>query len=168
MTTNQVTTSTFTSRLTSRTVATTVVGLAALYALLPALWLLLASTKNSDALFSSDILSLGDFSLWRNLTDLFSMEEGIYGRWYVNSLLYAVVGALVGSLISVAAGYAFDKYEFPHKEKLFRTLEAQNRYYGSAAGFEAGELLISPSTLGTRDLMQVALSGEARRQATIE
>lgn len=119
MTTNQVTTSTFTSRLTSRTVATTVVGLAALYALLPALWLLLASTKNSDALFSSDILSLGDFSLWRNLTDLFSMEEGIYGRWYVNSLLYAVVGALVGSLISVAAGYAFDKYEFPHKEKLF-------------------------------------------------
>ncbi|MEW2403302.1 carbohydrate ABC transporter permease [Streptomyces sp. NPDC046862] len=107
------------SRLTSRAVANTVVGLAALYTLLPAIWLLLASTKNADALFGSDIFSLGDFSLWRNLTDLFSMEEGIYGRWYVNSLLYAVVGALVGSLISVAAGYAFDKYEFRHKEKFF-------------------------------------------------
>ncbi|MFJ9588274.1 carbohydrate ABC transporter permease [Streptomyces acidicola] len=110
---------TTTSRLTSRTVANGVVLIAALYTLLPGLWLLLAATKNSDALFSSDILSFGDFSLWRNLTDLFSMEDGVYGRWYVNSLLYAVVGALVGSLISVAAGYAFDKYEFRHKEKLF-------------------------------------------------
>ncbi|MER5427558.1 carbohydrate ABC transporter permease [Streptomyces sp. NPDC002588] len=106
-------------RLTSRGVANAVVLLAALYTLLPGLWLLLAATKNSDALFGSDILSFGDFSLGRNLTDLFSMEDGIYGRWYVNSLLYAVVGAFVGSFVSVAAGYAFDKYEFPHKEKLF-------------------------------------------------
>ncbi|WP_405866104.1 MULTISPECIES: carbohydrate ABC transporter permease [unclassified Streptomyces] len=105
--------------LTSRTVANTVVVIAALYTLLPGLWLLLASTKNADALFGSDILSFRDFSLWHNLRDLFTMEDGVYGRWYLNSLLYAVVGALVGSLISVAAGYAFDKYEFPHKEKLF-------------------------------------------------
>ncbi|MEU6257001.1 carbohydrate ABC transporter permease [Streptomyces sp. NPDC047043] len=108
-----------TSRLTSRTAVNTVVLIAALYTLLPALWLLLASTKNADALFGSDILSLGNFSLGHNLADLFTMEDGVYGRWYLNSLLYAVVGALVGSLISVAAGYAFDKYEFPHKEKLF-------------------------------------------------
>ena len=107
------------SRLTSRTVANAVVGLAALYTLLPAIWLLLASTKNADALFGSDILSFGDFSLWRNLSDLFAMEDGVYGRWYLNSLLYAVVGALIGSLISVSAGYAFDKYEFRHKEKFF-------------------------------------------------
>ncbi|MGW2521452.1 carbohydrate ABC transporter permease [Streptomyces sp. NPDC001617] len=106
-------------RLTSRAVASTVVVLAALYTLLPALWLLLASTKNADALFGSDILSLRDFSLWHNLRDLFTMEDGVYGRWYLNSLLYAVLGAFTGSLISVAAGYAFDKYEFPHKEKLF-------------------------------------------------
>ncbi|AEM83283.1 carbohydrate ABC transporter permease [Streptomyces violaceusniger] len=107
------------SRLTSRGIANAVVLIAALYTMLPALWLLLASTKNADALFGSDILSFGDFSFGRNLSDLFSMDGGLYGEWYVNSLLYAVVGALVGSLISVAAGYAFDKYEFRHKEKLF-------------------------------------------------
>ncbi|MFJ1991109.1 carbohydrate ABC transporter permease [Streptomyces asiaticus] len=107
------------SKLTSRGIANAVVLLAALYTMLPALWLLLASTKNADALFGSDIFSLGDFSFGRNLSDLFSMDGGLYGEWYVNSLLYAVVGALVGSLISVAAGYAFDKYEFRHKEKFF-------------------------------------------------
>ncbi|MET7477308.1 carbohydrate ABC transporter permease [Streptomyces sp. NPDC005648] len=106
-------------RLTSRAVANTVVVIAALYTLLPALWLLLASTKNADALFGSDLLSPRDFALWHNLRALFTMEDGVYGRWYLNSLLYAVLGAFTGSLISVAAGYAFDKYRFPHKEKLF-------------------------------------------------
>ncbi|GAA2321735.1 MULTISPECIES: carbohydrate ABC transporter permease [Streptomyces] len=107
------------SKLTSRGIANAVVLIAALYTMLPALWLVLASTKNANALFGSDILSLGDFSFASNLSDLFSMDGGLYGEWYVNSLLYAVVGALVGSLISVAAGYAFDKYEFRHKEKFF-------------------------------------------------
>lgn len=90
-----------------------------LYTLLPVLWLVLAAAKNRDALFSSDLLSLSDFSFAQNLTDLFAMDGGLYGRWYVNSLLYAVLGAAVGALISVACGYAFDKYRFRHKEKLF-------------------------------------------------
>ncbi|WP_262701292.1 MULTISPECIES: carbohydrate ABC transporter permease [Streptomyces] len=107
------------SKLTSRGIANAVVLIAALYTMLPALWLVLASTKNATALFGSDILSFGNFSFGSNLSDLFSMDGGLYGEWYVNSLLYAVVGALVGSLISVAAGYAFDKYEFRHKEKFF-------------------------------------------------
>ncbi|MGW7519118.1 carbohydrate ABC transporter permease [Streptomyces sp. NPDC054796] len=96
-----------------------VVALFSLYTLLPLAWLVLASAKNTDALFRSDLLSLGDFSLPRNISGLFAMDGGIYGRWYVNSLLYAVLGALIGALVSVACGYAFDKYHFRHKEKLF-------------------------------------------------
>ncbi|NGO71514.1 ABC transporter permease subunit [Streptomyces boncukensis] len=106
-------------RLLGRTAVNAFVGLSVLYTLLPVMWLLLASTKNRDALGRSDLLSVSDFSLFSNLSDLFATEDGIYGRWYVNSLLYAVVGALLGSLISVACGYAFDKYRFRHKEKLF-------------------------------------------------
>ncbi len=89
------------------------------YTLLPVLWLVPASAKDRDALFSSDLLSLSDFSLVRNLKDLFAMDGGLYGRSYMNSLLYAVLGAAVGALLSVACGYAFDKYRFRHKEKLF-------------------------------------------------
>jgi multiple sugar transport system permease protein len=107
------------NRLLSRGAVNTVVGIAVLYTLLPVLWLVLAATKNRDALFNSDILSLKDFSFFQNLHNLFTMDSGIYGRWYVNSLLYAVLGAAIGALVSIAAGYAFDKYRFRHKEKLF-------------------------------------------------
>ena len=106
-------------RLLGRATVNVVVALSVLYTLLPVLWLVLAAGKSRDALFSSNILSLKDFSFGQNLHDLFTMDGGQYGRWYLNSLLYAVVGAAVGALVSVACGYAFDKYRFRHKEKLF-------------------------------------------------
>lgn len=106
-------------RLLGRAVVNTVVGIAVLYTLLPVLWLVLAASKNRDALFSSNFFSLADFSFVQNLRDLFAMDGGLYGRWYANSLLYAVLGAAISALVSVACGYAFDKYRFRHKEKVF-------------------------------------------------
>ncbi|WP_406390352.1 carbohydrate ABC transporter permease [Streptomyces sp. NBC_00887] len=106
-------------RLLGRSVVNLVVGISVAYTLLPVLWLVLASTKDRNALFSSNILSLGNFSFVQNVKDLFAMDGGLYGRWYGNSLLYAVLGAALGALVSVACGYAFDKYRFAHKEKLF-------------------------------------------------
>ncbi|CAL9339732.1 L-arabinose transport system permease protein AraQ [Streptomyces sp. enrichment culture] len=106
-------------RLLGRATVNVVVAVSVLYTLLPVLWLVLASAKDRDALFRSDLLSSDGFSFMRNLRDLFVMDGGLYGRWYVNSLLYAVLGAAVGALVSVACGYAFDKYRFRHKEKLF-------------------------------------------------
>ncbi|MGN5632952.1 carbohydrate ABC transporter permease [Streptomyces sp. AC154] len=106
-------------RLLGRSVVNLVVAISVLYTLLPVLWLVLASSKDRDALFGSDVLSLDHFSFAQNLKDVFAMDGGVYGRWYGNSLLYAVLGAALGALISIACGYAFDKYRFPHKEKLF-------------------------------------------------
>lgn len=106
-------------RLLGRSVVNLVVGISVLYTLLPVLWLVLAASKDRDALFGSDVLSLDHFSFTQNLKDLFAMDGGLYARWYGNSLLYAVLGAALGALISIACGYAFDKYRFAHKEKLF-------------------------------------------------
>ena len=107
------------NRLLGRSAVNTVVGIAVLYTLVPVLWLVLAASKDRDALFGSDLLSSHGFSFLQNLRGLFGMDGGIYGRWYANSLLYAVVGAAVSALVSIACGYAFDKYRFRHKEKLF-------------------------------------------------
>jgi len=43
----------------------------------------------------------------------------------------------------------------PAKDRLFQTLEGQNRYYGGSAGFDAGEMFLSASTLGARDLVKL-------------
>jgi multiple sugar transport system permease protein len=103
--------------LLGRTTVNAVVGISVLYTLLPVMWLVLAATKDVDALFNSDLF--GGFSFVENVGNLFAMDKGLYPRWYANSLLYAVIGAAVSAFVSIAAGYAFDKYAFRHKEKLF-------------------------------------------------
>jgi LmbE family N-acetylglucosaminyl deacetylase len=41
----------------------------------------------------------------------------------------------------------------PTKERVFRLVEAQNRLWGTTAGFDAGELFVSATTLGVTDLV---------------
>lgn len=93
--------------------------LSALYTLFPLVWLVTAATKDTGGLLTGDAFSFKGFDLGHNLSELASYNDGVYLRWYLNSLLYAGGGALVCALISVAAGYAFDKYRFRGKEKLF-------------------------------------------------
>jgi len=45
----------------------------------------------------------------------------------------------------------------PGKERVFRLVESQNRLWGTQAGFEAGELVISATMLGVSDLVQTML-----------
>lgn len=49
----------------------------------------------------------------------------------------------------------------PGKERVFRMVEGLNRYLGTSAGFEAGELVISATTLGTTDLVKTVLPLES-------
>ncbi|MEV6326489.1 carbohydrate ABC transporter permease [Streptomyces sp. NPDC051909] len=103
----------------SKTAVNGALLLAVGYMLFPLVWLLTAATKNTGDLLAGDAFSFEGFDLGGNLGRLAAYNDGIYLHWYLNSLLYAGVGALACSLISVAAGYAFDKYDFPGKEKLF-------------------------------------------------
>ncbi|MFJ6795288.1 carbohydrate ABC transporter permease [Streptomyces sp. NPDC091268] len=103
----------------SRAAVNAVLVVLALYTLMPISWLLFAATKNRRDLFATDGFALGEFQLFSNIHAVFTHNDGIYGRWLLNTLLYAVVGSALSSLLSVAAGYAFDKYAFPGKEKLF-------------------------------------------------
>lgn len=49
----------------------------------------------------------------------------------------------------------------PSKDRVFRLVESQNRFYGASAGFEAGEMLMNATTLGIRDLMGTFCPPEA-------
>jgi bacillithiol biosynthesis deacetylase BshB1 len=56
--------------------------------------------------------------------------------------------------IKMASVRAYKSQFPPSKDKLFRMLESQAHFYGGAAGFTAGEMLIAPSWLGVRDVVQ--------------
>lgn len=89
------------------------------YFLAPVAWLFVASTKSAGDLTSTSGYWFAHFQLGGNLADLISRDDGIYVRWLLNSLLYAVGGALIGTLLAAMAGYALAKYRFRGRELVF-------------------------------------------------
>ncbi|WP_234313594.1 carbohydrate ABC transporter permease [Streptomyces sp. NBRC 109706] len=90
----------------------------AFYCLVPIVWIFVAASKSRADLFSTFTFRPGT-SLLDNVRDLFAYNDGVYGQWALNSLLYAGVGALLCTLISAAAGYAFSRYSFPGRNAIF-------------------------------------------------
>lgn len=103
----------------SRWAVTSVLVLTAVYFLFPLWWLLVAATKDAGYTFAGSPMWFSHFDLFGNLQDLFSYQDGIFAVWMGNSVLYSVVGAVLGTLIAVACGYALEKYEFRGRNLLF-------------------------------------------------
>lgn len=103
----------------SKVAVNTLLAVVAVYTLMPLSWLLLNATKSNGDLFGRPGFELADFNLFANLSALFTYQDGLFGRWMANSMLYSVVGAVASTMISLLAGYAFDKYRFRGKEQLY-------------------------------------------------
>ena len=89
------------------------------YFLLPLFWLVVASTKSNADLFSSFGLWFADFNLIENIQTVLTVQDGVFIRWAVNTVIYAVVSAVGAAFLATAAGYAFAKYQFPGGTALF-------------------------------------------------
>jgi multiple sugar transport system permease protein len=108
--------------LIGRTASMAVMFLLAIYFLLPIYFLLVAATKPQGDLASTFGLAFSHFNLFQNLGVLFGQDNGIFVVWALNSVLYAVLGALVGTLISALCGYALAKFRFRGREFLFSVI----------------------------------------------
>jgi multiple sugar transport system permease protein len=101
-----------------------VLGFMLLYFLVPFWWVIVNSTKNASGLFG------GGNALWfapnidfiGNLVGLFSFNNGIYGRWLLNSAFYALTGGVGATVLCVLAGYGFAKYAFRGRSFAFSLL----------------------------------------------
>jgi multiple sugar transport system permease protein len=100
-------------------VAMIILVAAAVYFLLPIYWLIVNATKTQPDLINSNGFWFAEWNLGENLSELFSRENGIFLRWALNSLLYAGLGAAVGTFLAAMAGYAMAKYQFRGREALF-------------------------------------------------
>lgn len=94
------------------------------YFIVPLWWLAVSTTKTQGELvLDSGLFSVSDQFL-ANLTRLVARENGVYPRWLLNSLLYAGVGAAIGTVLAAAVGYALSKYRFRGREALFNLILA--------------------------------------------
>jgi multiple sugar transport system permease protein len=104
---------------------TVILAIGGVYAVLPLLWVVFASTKTSEELFTT-------FSGWPsfnggltgNLSALSEYGDGRFWLWMLNSLIYAGGGALLTVVVSAAAGYALAKYRFTGQRLIFGALLA--------------------------------------------
>ena len=84
-----------------------------LYFVLPIIWVMFSSTKSNADLVSTNGFWFGHFELADNYTKLMGWTQGLFWRWVLNSLFYSTAAGIIGTLISVAAGYAMAKFVFP-------------------------------------------------------
>jgi multiple sugar transport system permease protein len=89
------------------------------YFFLPLAWLVINSTKSTTGLFESfGLWFASDFHLFENIRDTLTYDDGIYGRWFLNTVLYAVVGAGGAALLAALGGYGVAKFDFPGRRLL--------------------------------------------------
>jgi multiple sugar transport system permease protein len=137
-----------------RLVPTIILLLGALYCALPVLWIIVAATKTNDELFSTaTFLPSFHGGFWTNLQGLFAYNHGIFGRWALNSVVYAIGGGVLSTAIAGAAGYALGKYRFRGSVALFRVI--------------VGAVLLPPIMLAVPQFLLLAKFGLTNNYASV-
>ena len=78
------------------------------------------ATKTQSDFTSTFGLGFGKtFALFDNIATVFTYQDGIFGRWFVNTILYVVVGAGGATLLAIMGGYALAKFRFPGRKLCF-------------------------------------------------
>ena len=92
-----------------------------IYFLFPIYWAIIASTKTpaqmtgSNGMWFAVPLDQLPNAIATNYSKLLGWTRGNFWRWVLNSLIYSGVSALIGTIVSVMAGYATAKFNFRGK-----------------------------------------------------
>ena len=89
---------------------------------MPYLYMVSASFKPGEELFSIPVEIFPDSLYWGNYDLLFGKTNFV--RWFFNSVFIGVSRMILAVLISLMAGYAFAKFDFRFKNALFIMLLA--------------------------------------------
>ena len=105
------------------TVLTIVTAIFAVYCLFPFVYRVINATKTQADFTSTFGLGPGkSFALWDNIVAVFTYQDGIFGRWLLNTILYVVVGAGGATLLAIMGGYALAKFRFPGRKAVFAVI----------------------------------------------
>lgn len=95
--------------------ATSGVACISLFSLLPFYIMIIMGTHQNEDLFKNLVLTPGNYLL----ENLKTVAESRFDRAYWNSLIVSVTSTVSSVLVSAFAGFAFAKYQFRHKNKIF-------------------------------------------------
>lgn len=111
------------AKASTKIIVTALLLIAALYFLIPVYWVVVAATKTTEDLFTTNGLWFAPtFALWDNLHQVLTYDNGIFVRWFLNSILYAGVGGVLATYFAAAGGYALAKYKFRGNSIIFGTI----------------------------------------------
>jgi multiple sugar transport system permease protein len=95
-------------------------GIILIYTIVPLFWLVVNASKTQSSLFSSfGLWFSGDFALWDNIQQTLAYDDGVFLRWFGNTLLYVVAGAGGATVLAILGGYGLAKFNFPGKKAIF-------------------------------------------------
>ncbi|NLP35849.1 MAG: carbohydrate ABC transporter permease [Clostridiales bacterium] len=86
----------------------------------PFLWMIATSFKQEGDIFANPLSLIPEDFSWNNYTKLFSTIP--FGRYFLNSTILAVSGAVTNVFFGALAGYAYAKLKFKGKKTSFRLL----------------------------------------------
>lgn len=103
------------------TVITALCVLFALFILAPVAWVIINSTKTQANIFQSfGFWFASPFEFFHTFANLFRDidGDGTYSKWFLNTVLYSVVGGVGATVLAALGGYGFARFEF-RGSKLF-------------------------------------------------
>ncbi|WP_034297075.1 carbohydrate ABC transporter permease [Alloscardovia omnicolens] len=102
---------------------TLVCAIFAFYCLFPFIYLMINATKTQADFTSTFGLGFGkSFALWDNIVGVFTYQDGIFTRWFINTILYVVLGAGGATLLAIMGGYGLAKFRFPGRKAVFAVI----------------------------------------------
>jgi multiple sugar transport system permease protein len=109
------------------TALTLLCALFAVFILIPVVWIVINSTKTQTNLFQSfGFWFARPFAFFQNFGRLFDNVggNGVFFRWFGNTVLYAVLGGCGATALCALAGYGFARYRFRGSQALFYVVMA--------------------------------------------
>ncbi|GAA2217159.1 carbohydrate ABC transporter permease [Promicromonospora sukumoe] len=102
---------------------TVLLGALLIYSILPLVWMLFSVTKTQPELLSSfGLWFSGPFSFFDNVQAVVTRDDGVFLKWFANTLVYVVVGAGGATVLATAAGYGLAKYRFRGRNAVFAVI----------------------------------------------
>ena len=99
---------------------TTLTGIVFIYSLLPLFWLVVNATKSQEGLLASfGLWFADDFSLWQNIKQTLTYDDGAFLLWLRNTILYVVTGAGGATALATLGGYGLARFDFPGRRAVF-------------------------------------------------